>query len=41
MLAAIYAVVVIGMLMAWIYRHRRPDVYARIGRDELNAEVLK
>jgi amino acid transporter len=41
MLVVIYAVVVLGMVMAWIYRSRRPGVYARIGRDELNAEVVQ
>jgi len=33
----IYGVAVIGMVMAWVYRSRRPDVYARIGRDDAAA----
>jgi len=37
MLAVIYGVAVIGMVMAWVYRSRRPDVYARIGRDDAAA----
>ena len=39
MLTVIYGVVLAGMVMAWIYRRNRPDVYARIGRDEVSAEV--
>jgi amino acid transporter len=34
MLAVIYGIVVVGMVLAWMYRRRRPDVYARIGREE-------
>lgn len=34
MLAVIYGVVVIGLVTAGVYRRRRPDVYARIGREE-------
>lgn len=34
LLVCIYAIVATGMIMAAIYRRRRPDVYARIGRDE-------
>jgi len=31
----VYGVVAIGVVMAAIYRKRRPDVYARIGREEV------
>jgi amino acid transporter len=34
LLLLIYGLVGAGMVMAAIYRRRRPDVYARIGRDE-------
>jgi len=26
-----------GIVMAWVYRSRRPEVYARIGRDHAAA----
>jgi amino acid transporter len=34
LLLLIYGLVVAGMVMASIYRKRRPEVYARIGRDD-------
>jgi len=34
-LGVVYGVVAIGVVMAAIYRKRRPDVYARIGREEV------
>jgi amino acid transporter len=34
LLLLIYGIVAAGMVMATIYRRKRPEVYARIGRDE-------
>ncbi len=34
LLLLIYGIVVAGMAMATIYRRKRPEVYARIGRDD-------
>lgn len=34
MFGLVYGVFVVGVVMAWIYRKKRPDVYARIGRQE-------
>jgi uncharacterized membrane protein len=34
LLLLIYGLVVAGMVMASIYRRKRPEVYARIGRDD-------
>ncbi|WP_084144649.1 APC family permease [Amycolatopsis jejuensis] len=35
LLLLIYGIVATGMVMASIYRRKRPEVYARIGRDDL------
>ncbi|HEX3781997.1 MAG TPA: APC family permease [Pseudonocardiaceae bacterium] len=34
MFALVYGVFVVGVVMALVYRRKRPDVYARIGRQE-------
>lgn len=34
LLVLIYGIVAAGMVMASIYRRKRPEVYARIGRDD-------
>ncbi|MBN3454895.1 APC family permease [Mycolicibacterium sp.] len=36
LLLLIYGIVAAGMVMASIYRRKRPEVYARIGRDDTN-----
>lgn len=34
LLAVIFGLIAVGMIMAAVYRKRRPEVYARIGRDD-------